>query len=72
MATKAKPTRMLWTMPAGWINRHQQDLIMYIEEENEVLQERLGYRLPPAGGGLTWPREAPELSTWRVLSVLAE
>jgi hypothetical protein len=44
--TKAKPTRILWMTPAGWINRHQQDVITYLEEENEILREKLGHRFP--------------------------
>ena len=29
---------------AGWVNRHQDDLIEYLREENRVLQEQLGRR----------------------------
>ena len=29
---------------AGWVNRHQDDLIAYLREENRVLQEHLGPR----------------------------
>jgi hypothetical protein len=29
-------------MLAGWINRHQQDVIMYLKEENRILREKLG------------------------------
>jgi len=31
-------------MFAGWINRHQLDVIEYLQEENSVLKERLGGR----------------------------
>ena len=31
---------------AGFINRQQQDMIAYLQEENRVLREKLG----PAGG----------------------
>ena len=35
---------------AGWVNRHQDDLIDYLREENRVLREHLGPRpLPPDG-----------------------
>ena len=27
---------------AGWLNRHQQDLIDYLREENRILREQLG------------------------------
>ena len=27
---------------AGWVNRHQQDVIDYLREENRVLREHLG------------------------------
>ena len=29
---------------AGWVNRHQDDLIAYLREENRVLREHLGAR----------------------------
>ena len=29
---------------AGWVNRHQEDLIAYLREENRVLREHLGPR----------------------------
>ena len=29
---------------AGWVNRHQDDLIEYLREENRVLREQLGGR----------------------------
>ena len=31
-------------MFAGWVNRHQLDVIAYLQEENRVLEERLGGR----------------------------
>src|SRR5512146_2729239 len=39
---KVKPMGMLLMMLAGWINRHQQDVITYLKEENKVLREKLG------------------------------
>jgi len=33
---------MLLLMLAGWINRHQQDVIDYLKEENKILREKLG------------------------------
>ena len=39
---KSKLPTMLLVMLAGWINRHQQDMIEYLKEENKVLREKLG------------------------------
>ncbi len=39
---KVKPTSMLLMMLAGWVNRHQQDVIEYLKEENKILREKLG------------------------------
>jgi hypothetical protein len=36
--------QMLLLMFAGWVNRHQLDVIEYLQEENRVLKERLGGR----------------------------
>lgn len=33
---------MLLVMLAGWVNRHQQDMIDYLKEENKILREKLG------------------------------
>jgi len=35
---------MLLLMFAGWVNRHQLDVIEYLHEENRVLKERIGAR----------------------------
>ena len=32
---------MLLLTVAGWVNRHQQDVIAYVVEENRVLQEQM-------------------------------
>lgn len=37
-----RPWTMLLVMVAGWLNRHQQDLIEYLREENKILREKLG------------------------------
>ena len=34
---------LVFTM-AGWLNRHQEDLIAYLREENRVLREQLAGR----------------------------
>ena len=39
---KTLPIQFLMLVFAGWVNRGQQDLIEYLEEENRVLRERLG------------------------------
>ncbi len=36
------PLRFLVLMMAGWMNRRQQDVIAYIQEEHRVLREQLG------------------------------
>ena len=36
--------QMLLLMFAGWVNRHQLDVIEYLQEENRVLKERMGGR----------------------------
>ena len=38
------PLQKLLLMFAGWVNRHQLDVIEYLQEENRVLKERLGGR----------------------------
>lgn len=36
------PFAFLLLCPAGWVNRHQQDVIEYLQEEIRVLKELLG------------------------------
>ena len=38
------PIQLVLLMFAGWVNRHQLDVIVYLQEENRVLKERLGGR----------------------------
>src|ERR1700678_1852562 len=38
------PLQMLLLAFAGWVNRHQLDVIEYLQEENRVLKERMGGR----------------------------
>ena len=38
------PFQLVLLMFAGWVNRHQLDVIEYLQEENRVLKERLGDR----------------------------
>src|SRR5260370_28809134 len=38
------PFQLVLLRFAGWINRHQLDVIEYLQEENRVLKERLGGR----------------------------
>jgi putative transposase len=44
MSSLLQPLHLLLMMFAGWINRHQLDVIDYLQEENRVLKERLGGR----------------------------
>src|SRR6202035_3344562 len=39
-----QPFQLLLVIFAGWVNRHQLDVIEYLQEENRVLKERLGGR----------------------------
>jgi hypothetical protein len=36
------PFRLVLLVFAGWVNRHQLDVIEYLQEENRVFKERLG------------------------------
>jgi len=38
----ALPLQFLMMIFAGWVNRHQQEVIEYLQEENRALRERLG------------------------------
>ena len=38
------PFRFLLVVLAGWVNRHQFDVIEYLREENRVLKEHIGKR----------------------------
>ena len=37
-----KPWQLFLLILAGWINRHQQEVIEYLEAENRVLREKFG------------------------------
>jgi hypothetical protein len=41
MSPLLRPVQMLLLMFAGWVNRHQLDVIEYLQEENRVLKERM-------------------------------
>ena len=41
MTAATFPFRMLLLTVSGWVNRHQQDVIAYVVEENRVLKEQL-------------------------------
>src|SRR5437867_1156071 len=46
MTTDLSPLRLLLVTLAGWVNRHQQQVIEYLVEENRVLKEqRMGRRV---------------------------
>jgi putative transposase len=42
MPTLLLPFQLVLLMFAGWVNRHQLDVIEYLQEENRVLKARLG------------------------------
>src|SRR2546421_336106 len=42
MSPLLRTLQLLLVMFAGWVNRHQLDVIEYLQEENRVLKERLG------------------------------
>ena len=44
MKTLLQPWQFLLLIPAGWINRRQQDVIEYLITENRILKEKLGKR----------------------------
>src|SRR6267154_5908051 len=44
MSPPFQPLQLLLSVFAGWVNRHQLDVIEYLQEENRVLKERLGGR----------------------------
>jgi len=39
---KTRPWTMLLMMLAGWLNRHQRDVIEFLKEENKILREKIG------------------------------
>jgi putative transposase len=41
MTADLSPLRLLLMTLAGWVNRHQQQVIEYLVEENRVLREQL-------------------------------
>ena len=42
MKSLLQPWQLLILILAGWINRHEQDVIEYLRAENRVLREKLG------------------------------
>jgi hypothetical protein len=51
MSPLLRPIQMLLLMFAGWVNRHQLDVIEYLQEENRVLKEpiaKVSSRRPPS------------------------
>jgi len=42
MKSLLQPWQLLFLILAGWINRHQQEVIEYLRTENQVLKEKLG------------------------------
>jgi len=50
---------------AGWLNRHQEDVIDYLQEENRILREQLG--CPPCNNSIrapiAWEPQGDQLGT---------
>jgi hypothetical protein len=44
MTADLSRVRLLLVTLAGWVNRHQQEVIEYLVEENRVLKEQLSGR----------------------------
>jgi len=44
MSSLLLPFELVLLMFSGWVNRHQLDVIEYLQEENRVLKGRLGAR----------------------------
>ena len=44
MSRLLSPFQLVLLMFSGWVNRHQLDVIEYLQEENRVVKERLGGR----------------------------
>jgi hypothetical protein len=44
MSRLLPPFQLVLLVFSGWVNRHQLDVIEYLQEENRVLKERLGGR----------------------------
>ena len=39
---KTDPYTVLLMMLTGWLNRHQQNVIEFLKEENKILKEKIG------------------------------
>jgi putative transposase len=42
MKSALQPGHLLLFTIAGWVNRHQQDVIEYLRTESQALKEKLG------------------------------
>jgi hypothetical protein len=56
----ALPLQFLMMIFAGWVNRHQQDVIENLQEENRALHAQLGSKRMPETGLTHSFREVPE------------
>ena len=56
------PFQFLVAALAGWVDRGQQDVIEYLQEENRVLREHLGGRSPLFTDGSNRPQHTAEHS----------
>ena len=46
MRLSRMPTHLFLGILAGWLNRHQQSVIEYLQTENEILKRQLNGRRP--------------------------
>ncbi len=58
---KVKPMGMLLMKLAGWVNRHQQDVITYLKDENKIVREKLGTKRILIRNSRSVPRRQPLL-----------
>ena len=61
-----QPWQLLLVSLAGWINRHQQDVVAYIQEENRILKGMLkGRRIRFTDDERRRPRSGFNRLRWR-------
>jgi hypothetical protein len=58
MSNVIQPFNLLVIALAGWLNRHQQEVIDYLMEENRVLKEQLEGQLCPAKNSCSLSQQA--------------
>jgi hypothetical protein len=58
------PLRFLLGVLAGWVNRHQLDVIEYLREENRVLKKHIGKTTPATDRCAATPVGSQRVPTW--------